>query len=444
MSTLLADSFLGLSRSKTARRVAIGSAAAMLLIVFVFARADAATAAVFHPHGYCYLWRPGLVAGHVVSDVLIGFSYVAISLTLWYLVRRARGAIPFSWVFIAFGTFIVACGGTHFMEIVTLWEPVFWSSMGVKIVTAVASVATALVLPPLVPHVLALLDSVRVSEDRRLALAAAHDELEERVSRELLLRTEAQTANAKKDEFLANMSHELRTPLNVIIGFSEVIHRGTAGPITPEQREYLGDIISSSKHLLQLINDVLDLAKVESGTMDIRPESVDVGALVTEVRDMLRGLAAAKRLHLRTEIDASVGTATVDPARVKQILYNYVTNAIKFTPEDGTVTIRVAAEGLSMFRIDVEDTGVGIAAQNIDKLFVEFQQLDASAAKRYQGTGLGLALTKRLAEAQGGRVEVRSTEGDGSTFSAILPREVGLQAPPRSLNGTGTERRCMS
>jgi protein-histidine pros-kinase len=229
-------------------------------------------------------------------------------------------------------------------------------------------------------------------------------------------------ASRLKSEFLANMSHELRTPLNAIIGFAELMHREKVGPVSPEHKEYLGDILTSSRHLLQLINDVLDLAKVEAGKMEFRMEEVDLGQLASEVRDVLRGLASAKRLRVAIDVDPGLGTVVVDPARVKQILYNYLSNAIKFTPDGGLITVRARAEGAALVRLDVEDTGVGIAEDQLARLFVEFQQLDASAAKKYQGTGLGLALTRRIAEAHGGRVAVRSTVGAGSTFSAILPR----------------------
>jgi PAS domain S-box-containing protein len=241
-------------------------------------------------------------------------------------------------------------------------------------------------------------------------------------------------ANRLKSEFLANMSHELRTPLNAIIGFAELMHKGRVGPVSAEHQEYLGDILTSSRHLLQLINDVLDLAKVESGKMEFRPELVDVGKLMTEVRDILRGLAASKHLHLDTLVSADLGAVTVDPARLKQVLYNYLSNAIKFTPEDGRVTVSAAPAGPDLFRIEVEDTGIGVSPENLSKLFVEFQQLDASAAKKYQGTGLGLALTKRLIEAQGGRVEVQSVLGVGSTFAAILPRAAlaVTEVPPKN------------
>jgi PAS domain S-box-containing protein len=239
-------------------------------------------------------------------------------------------------------------------------------------------------------------------------------------------------ANRLKSEFLANMSHELRTPLNAIIGFAELMYKGKVGPLSFNHREYMGDILTSSRHLLQLINDILDLAKVEAGMMEFRPAEVDVAQLTSEVRDTLRGLAAKKHLHIEICFDEEVRKVVVDAGRVKQILYNYLSNAIKFTPVGGRIVVRIAGDGPSLFRIDVEDTGVGIPAEQLGKLFVEFQQLDGSPGKRYQGTGLGLALTKRIAEAHGGRVAVRSTPSQGSTFSAILPRTM-----PRDLRGKG-------
>jgi signal transduction histidine kinase len=259
---------------------------------------------------------------------------------------------------------------------------------------------------------------IRLLEEER----ARAEELELRGQR-------ANEANRLKSEFVANMSHELRTPLNSIIGFAELMYKGKVGPVSDEHAEYLGDILTSSKHLLQLINDVLDLAKVESGKMEFRPEPVDLAKLAHEVRDILRGLADSKRLRVDTHVDADVLTAVVDPARLKQILYNYLSNAIKFTPERGEVHVRISREGLDFFRIDVQDTGPGIRAEDLAKLFVEFEQLESGAAQRHQGTGLGLALTKRLAEAQGGRVAVNSTPGAGSTFSAILPRVTKIEDP---------------
>ncbi|MGN6110272.1 MAG: response regulator [Kofleriaceae bacterium] len=252
-----------------------------------------------------------------------------------------------------------------------------------------------------------------------------------------------QEANRLKSEFLANMSHELRTPLNAIIGFAELLHDGQVDPETPQHQEFLGDILASGRHLLQLINDVLDLAKVEAGKLEFRPERVDLTKLLGEVTAILRTTAATKRLRIETEVDPGLTQVQVivDPARLKQIAYNYLSNALKFTPQGGRVTARMRPEGPDHFRFEVEDTGVGIATNDLGKLFVEFQQLEAGSAKRHQGTGLGLALTRRLVEAQGGSVGVRSMLGEGTVFHAVLPRRtsatVELPIAPRTVTRQG-------
>ena len=276
-----------------------------------------------------------------------------------------------------------------------------------------------------------------VTEGRRLDEARRRAQELETASRE------AQEASRLKSAFLANMSHELRTPLNAVIGFAEILHDAKVGPVTPDQKEFLGDILSSSRHLLQLINDILDLSKVEAGRMEFRPERVDVSHVVAEVRDTLRSIAAGKRIHIDIQIDSGLGKVVIDPGKLKQILYNYLSNALKFTPDEGHVTVRAALDGPDRFRLEVEDTGIGIEPEDLKRLFVEFQQLDATAAKRYAGTGLGLALTRRLVEAQGGRAGARSTPGGGSVFYAILPRiapsslalDPGSQAAGTASNG---------
>ncbi|HSN30859.1 MAG TPA: response regulator, partial [Kofleriaceae bacterium] len=232
-----------------------------------------------------------------------------------------------------------------------------------------------------------------------------------------------QEANRLKSEFLANMSHELRTPLNAIIGFAELLHDGQVDPASPQHKEFLGDILTSGRHLLQLINDVLDLAKVEAGKLDFRPEHVELDRLINEVVSISRATAAKKSIAVAVELDRSLTGIFIDPNRFKQVLYNYLSNALKFTRDGGRVVVRVAPEGDKLFRVEVEDTGVGIAPDDLGRLFIEFQQLEGGAGKRHQGTGLGLALTRRLVEAQGGAVGVRSTLGKGSVFHATLPRQ---------------------
>ena len=231
-----------------------------------------------------------------------------------------------------------------------------------------------------------------------------------------------QEANRLKSEFLANMSHELRTPLNAIIGFADLLHSGAVPAESPKYLEFLGHIGTSGRHLLQLINDVLDLSKVEAGKVEFYAEPVHLPTLIMEVTDILGASANRQGVSLRTEIDPEVIQLELDPARLKQVLYNYLSNAIKFTPSGGLVTVSAMPEGPHHVRIEVADNGVGIAAEQLHKLFVEFQQLDNVYTKKHQGTGLGLALTRRLVTAQGGTVGVRSQVGQGSVFHLVLPR----------------------
>jgi signal transduction histidine kinase/DNA-binding response OmpR family regulator len=237
-------------------------------------------------------------------------------------------------------------------------------------------------------------------------------------------------ASAYKSQFLANMSHELRTPLNAIIGFSELMYDGSVPLDEDTTREYLGDILTSGRHLLQLINDVLDLAKIEAGKLEFFAEPIELSRVVGEVLAVLRTTSAKQQVDIVTEIPESAEHLVLDPARLKQILYNYVSNALKFTPPRGRVTIRASGEA-DRIRIEVADTGIGIAPEQLSRLFADFQQTEEGARKA-GGTGLGLALTKRLVEAQGGEVGVRSVVGKGSTFFAVLPRRTELAQTVRN------------
>ena len=240
-------------------------------------------------------------------------------------------------------------------------------------------------------------------------------------------------ASRAKSEFLTNMSHELRTPLNSIIGFAELLKDGEVGPVSSKQREFLGDILGGGLHLLQLINDILDLSKVESGKFEFHPEPLDLLSIIAEVRARMRTLSQTKRIRMTTSVDPEIRAVFLDPVRLKQVLYNYLSNALKFTPDGGRIAIRARPEGATNFRIEVMDTGMGISAADLERLFHEFQQLDSSAAKRHEGTGLGLALTKRLVEAQCGSVGASSVLGEGSCFFAILPRAAAAREEPATI-----------
>jgi signal transduction histidine kinase len=246
------------------------------------------------------------------------------------------------------------------------------------------------------------------------ALRRKNRELEEQYRR-------AQAASRMKSIFLANMSHELRTPLTAVIGFAELLVDGKVGTLTPEQQDFTQDILANGKHLLSLINDVLDLARVESGTMQFHPERICLPDVIRETIAGVRLLAQERNITLTTDVQMSAIEIYLDPRKLRQILLNYVSNALKFTPPGGRVTVHARFEEGSTFRVEVEDTGMGISPRDIGRLFQDFHQLDGGLSNQIQGTGLGLALTKRLVEAQGGKVGAFSHPGKGSRFFADLP-----------------------
>jgi signal transduction histidine kinase len=265
-----------------------------------------------------------------------------------------------------------------------------------------------------VPHFMLgiVIDITERKQNEELRLNAVRLEIENH---------QIQEANRLKSEFLANMSHELRTPLNAVIGFSEILRVNASALDGAKQQEYLGHIATSGRHLLRLINDVLDLSKVEAGKFEFFPEPVDLPGLTREVMGVLQADAARKGIVLITEHAAGLSGLVLDPARLKQMLYNFLSNAIKFTGPGGRVVLRSSLQGPSHVRIEVEDNGIGIAEADQKMLFMQFQQLHTGYAKPHQGTGLGLALTRRLAELQGGWVGVRSAPGVGSVFHMVLP-----------------------
>jgi PAS domain S-box-containing protein len=230
-----------------------------------------------------------------------------------------------------------------------------------------------------------------------------------------------QDTNRLKSEFLANMSHELRTPLNAVIGFSELLVDEKLGQLNPEQKEYVGDILTSGRHLLQLINDVLDLSKIEAGKMELYPENFPIEKAIEEVCAIARATARKKRIEIHTEVAAGLGSVTLDQQKFKQVLYNLVSNGIKFTGDGGRVDIAASRCDPDHFKLSVKDSGIGIKTQDLKRLFFEFEQLESGASRRYEGTGLGLALMQKIVERQHGVVDVQSEFGKGSTFSVVLP-----------------------
>jgi signal transduction histidine kinase len=231
---------------------------------------------------------------------------------------------------------------------------------------------------------------------------------------------ELEVANRHKSEFLANMSHELRTPLNAVIGFSEVLLERMFGEINAKQEEYLNDILGSGRHLLSLINDILDLSKIEAGRMELELAAFDLPQAIDNALTLVRERATGRAIALRVAVDERLGEFRGDERKIKQVLLNLLSNAIKFTPEGGRVEVR--AEPVDgHVELSVSDTGVGIAPADQEAVFEEFRQVGTDYAKKREGTGLGLALARRFVELHGGRIWVKSAPGEGSTFTFSLP-----------------------
>jgi protein-histidine pros-kinase len=254
------------------------------------------------------------------------------------------------------------------------------------------------------------------TEEGLFVSAAIRDATERKVYEQAL-----QEANRLKSVFLANMSHELRTPLNAIIGFSEFLVDEKAGTLNAKQKEYLTDVLHSGQHLLQLINDVLDLSKVEAGKMEVRKERFPIREVIEEVCTGVASMASAKRISVRREIARTLDEVTLDRQKFVQVLYNLLSNAVKFTDEGGDVCVSARRHDGDKLLLSVRDSGIGILREDLQRLFVEFQQLDSGSTRRFEGTGLGLALTKKLVEVQGGSISVESERGQGSTFTVLLP-----------------------
>jgi signal transduction histidine kinase len=255
------------------------------------------------------------------------------------------------------------------------------------------------------------------NRDELGALAADLNGMSERLGR---LYRELEAASRHKSEFLANMSHELRTPLNAIIGFSEVLHERMFGELNEKQAEYVQDIHASGRHLLSLINDILDLSKIEAGKLELEPSEFDLPNTIEGTLTLVRERAARHGLQIGFALDQQLGTVVADERKVRQILLNLLSNAVKFTPDGGRIEVRAGlAEGAA--QISVSDTGIGIAPEDHAAIFEEFRQVGNDQMRKREGTGLGLTLARKFVELHGGRIWVDSTLGRGSTFTFTLP-----------------------
>jgi signal transduction histidine kinase len=398
----------------------------------------------FLPHGYCFLWNKPLLWTHVTADVLIGVAYLTISASLAWLLYRARDEIPFGRIVVMFGLFIISCGLTHFLEVVTFWHPIYPTLGAVKVVTAAASVSTAAMMPILAPRIRHTVRAARHGRERELAaaraearsaaleeanaalahmnatLTAARDAADAARAEAEQARTSAVEANRIKAEFLAHMSHELRTPLNAIAGHVQLVELGVHGPVTADQRAALARVQGAQQHLLGLINDVLNFARLDAGRVTYERVPIPLAPLVEDVVQLLAPVAAAKRHALAIAPPEPALAALADPEKVRQIVINLLGNAIKFTEPGGRITISAAVPEDTPTRVAVavRDTGIGIPADKLGTVFDPFVQIRPTSG----GTGLGLSISRELARSMGGDITVASTLGVGSCFTLALPR----------------------
>lgn len=446
---------------------------------------------LFMPHAHCYLFNRELMLLHGWSDLLIGLSYVSISATLTYLVFRVRRELPFPWMTLAFALFIVAGGATHFMELWTLQtpHPRYWLAGWLKLLTASASFVTALLLPPLVPKIRAVLQAARFATERKSEMETANAELSElykkamaatphveripahpdssppredvgegphdlaQMAREVTVHARelerakqaAEAANRAKDQFLAVLSHELRTPLTPALAAASNLENATE--MDPQElRESLAMIRRNIELEARLVDDLLDITRISKGKLEVHLSTIDLHETIRHAADMCRSTANNKRSDVALQLEAADRHVQGDGARLAQIFWNLILNAVKFTPADGRIVVRTTNPTAGSVRVEVTDNGIGIAPEMLSQIFEPFQQGEDSTTRRFGGVGLGLSIAKALVEAHGGSITARSDGKDhGATFVIDLatikppaaPKVSGIAMPvtptPRSL-----------
>ncbi len=345
------------------------------------------------PHEFCYLRDPKLVWLHVSADALIGIAYLSISGTLAYLVYKASKGIPFNWVFLAFGLFIVSCGFTHFIEIWVIWEPVYWLSGYVKVVTAAASVATAVALFPLVPKIFALIHSARQSEQRRVEIEQLNQELE---------------------RFNYTVAHDLRGPLRGISGYSQILREDFGAGLPPEAIEHFDRIQASVGKMDALISDLLKYAVITR--QKLRLTSVPLAEVVSSTT----ALMAAEIGHRNAEV-VTIGPLPVvlgDATLLQVVLQNLIGNAIKFVDPAIRPRVEISAETNSKtVSVYITDNGIGIPVEARERIIGLFERLNP----HHPGTGIGLSIVHRAVERMNGKLTIGSSpHGSGTRITLII------------------------
>ena len=392
------------------------------------------------PHGYCFTWNPSLLWTHVLSDSLIGLSYVSIPVTLLHLVRK-RTDLPFNWIVVLFAIFIVSCGATHWIEVWTVWHPDYWLSATVKLVTAFASVLTSIALVGLVPRILAIptvaqLTAARdalatevatrrqVEDELRRERAALEERVRERTD-ELARATAtaeaahaaADEANKLKDHFLAKVSHELRTPLQSTLSWAQVIKVAGAGD-AERTAQATAHIVHNVRSQARLLEDLLDISRILSGKLRLELQLADAAQVIEKAIGVVRSAAAGSAVTIDAAGDGSTAVIRTDPVRLEQIVWNLINNAVQASPDGAKVQVRWQVDAVRL-RVEVRDWGRGIEPRDLPHVFEPFRQGTGGSQR---GLGLGLAIARSIVELFGGSLQATS-EGlqRGATFTLELP-----------------------
>ena len=392
---------------RTNNKLFYGSALLLILMIGPVLAWPALRALVLNssylPHRYCYLAQPGLVWTHVSADMLIGLAYVAISFTLAFMVYKGRRDIPFHWMFLAFGLFIVACGGTHFVETLTVWVPVYVFSAGVKIFTALASISTALILPFTVPRVLSLVQKAKVSEEMTARLLQSEEELR-------LQNAQLEAANKELEAFSYSVSHDLRAPLRSIDGFSQSLLEDCGEKLDSTDRDHLNRVRAAAGRMASLIDDLLNLSRITRSEM--KRETVDLSAVAHSIVADLQKTDDKRQVQFHIQDGV---TAEGDPHLFRVMLQNLLDNSWKFTSKHPTAHIEFGCKSLGNGpTYFVSDDGAGFDPSYTGRLFGAFQRLHG--VTEFPGTGIGLATVQRIVHRHGGRVWAEGAVEKGATF----------------------------
>jgi signal transduction histidine kinase/ActR/RegA family two-component response regulator len=401
----------------------------------------------FPPRWRCGIWTDGHGWLHIFSDLAIFGAYTAIPLVIAFFVIRRKQDVPFPRIFWLFVIFIFACGTTHLVEAIIFWQPVYRFAGLVKLLTAVASWLTVIALIKIVPQALhlpglAALNAelkTEIEERKRTeqALRASEVERENLLDSERRARHTAEQANRRTDEFLSVVSHELRTPLSAILGYAQLLRNGM---IEPNEMSEAYAVIERNGHAqVQIIDDLLDMSRIISGKLRLNVQSINPSEVIEAALETVKPAADAKEVKITKAFDPKVGVIVGDFDRLQQVVWNLVSNAVKFTPKGGRVQVSLEQVN-SHLEIAVADTGCGISPDFLPHVFERFRQSEESTTRRHGGLGLGLSIVKQIVELHGGYVRAQSKgEGQGSTFVVSLPLQIAqVEAPnDRVLSGVG-------